>query len=1083
MNRNTAAGSEDGHGGTTTPGSSGAGAAPSDHLLSNELRAILHGTQEATGHEFFQSLVQFIAQNLDMKIALVGEMEDPVRRIVRTVAYWCNGELAENFEYDLAGTPCNRVVGREPCCYPSGVAKLFPDDAWLQEHRIECYLGIPLFDSAGQPLGLFSVLGDRPLANANEVLAVMGVFAPRASAELERLRTEAAYRESQRTLSTLMSNLPGMAYRCRNERDWRMEFVSEGCRELTGYSSSDLQDNRRISYADVIIPEDREQVWNGVQAGLEQRKPFELLYRIKTADGSLKWVWEQGRGVYAANGDVVAVEGFVTDITDQKKARTALLESRQMLQLVLDAIPVRVFWKDRESVYLGCNRRFATDAGLESPEQIVGRNDLELHWREEAERYRGDDREVIESGVPKINYEEPQTSPEGTKLWLRTSKIPLRNPQDEIIGVLGCYEDITERKLEHEALRESEERFRSAFGHANTGNSMVDQELKFLQVNRFLCDMLGYTEAELLSMSVADVTLPEDLESTRHLVGRMMDGELSSAELDKRYLHKSGRIVWGHVNVSLVRNREGLPLHLLAQIQDITEHKQAEASAASERRFSESLIETAPAFIVGIDLGGNTSFMNQAMLKATGYELNDVIGCNYGAMFLTDDEREGVEAVFKTLLTGKSATHTENHILTRDGRELLVAWHGNAIYDPDGNVTAMYGMGEDITTRRRLEEQLRQSQKMESVGTLAGGIAHDFNNLLTVILGNVSYVLGKIDDDSPIRQSLQDVEKAGERAGALIQRILAFSRKTVLQIRPTDLQKCIDETVALLRRSIDPKIQIRVRSHPGLGSIRADQNQMNQVIMNLCLNARDAMPDGGPLTIEARNKSLTRRETQNNKDAREGEFVEMIVTDAGCGMDSKTQSRIFEPFFTTKEGGEGTGLGLAMVYGIVSQHDGWIKVRSVAGRGTSFHLFFPRDHSVSPAPPAEEPADSPRGTETVLLVDDEALVLEMSTRVLTGCGYQVLVASDGDEAVKVYRKNRDRIDLVILDFTLPKKHGFEVLDAIREINPEARIIFCTGQGVRMQQLSRGRSFSKIPMINKPVTAERLAQVVRRTLDA
>ncbi len=174
---------------------------------------------------------------------------------------------------------------------------------------------------------------------------------------------------------------------------------------------------------------------------------------------------------------------------------------------------------------------------------------------------------------------------------------------------------------------------------------------------------------------------------------------------------------------------------------------------------------------------------------------------------------------------------------------------------------------------------------------------------------------------------------------------------------------------------------------------------------------------------------------------------------------------------------------MAMVYGIVSQHEGWLKVRSVVGKGTTFRLFFPRDHSVSPAPPAEEPADSPRGTETVLLVDDEALVLEMTRRVLTGCGYQVLVASDGDEAVKVYRKNRDRIDLVILDFTLPKKHGFEVLDAIREMNPEARIIFCTGQGVRMQQLSRGRSFSKIPMINKPVTAEKLAHEVRRALDA
>lgn len=391
----------------------------------------------------------------------------------------------------------------------------------------------------------------------------------------ERKLAEDALSESRRELETLFSNLPGMAYRCSNDPEWTMAFVSKGCVQLTGYTPEDLINNSTISFGNVIHQDDRWIVWQTVQTAIEKKEPFKLTYRIVTASGEEKWVWEQGQGVFI-DDKLIALEGFITDITERKRAEESQKEISQMLKNVLDTIPARVFWKNRKIEFMGCNRLLAEDIGVSSPEEIVGKTDYDISSRERAEAYRADDLEVIESGQPKLGFYERVKTARGVDMWVRTNKIPLRDISGNIIGVLGSYEDITEHKLAEESMAASEARFRAVFEQSPVGIALVEPiTLQFQQVNSAFCEMMKRSEEELLSLTVSKITCPEELPRDIKNLEQIASGRDRSMSWDKRYCLPDGSAFTGRVTVVPIRHN-GDVAYFLALVEDITEQMRLE---------------------------------------------------------------------------------------------------------------------------------------------------------------------------------------------------------------------------------------------------------------------------------------------------------------------------------------------------------------------------------------------------------------------------------------------------------------------------------------------------------------------------
>jgi PAS domain S-box-containing protein len=516
------------------------------------------------------------------------------------------------------------------------------------------------------------------------------------------------------------------------------------------------------------------------------------------------------------------------------------------------------------------------------------------------------------------------------------------------------------------------------------------------------------------------------------------------------------------------------PQELIAHLRAMLRIHQAEEETRAVARQWQATFDAMSDGVALLDQEGTVLRCNRALERLAGRPAAQIVGRPWLDMVAGLPGFDGT--VFRRMLaTGR-----------RETAELPVGerWF-QVVADPmwdeaHGHSGAIYILS-DVTERRRLEEQLRQAQKLQAVGQLAGGIAHDFNNLLAAILGNVALLLEGGPHLPPKNELLRTVEKAALRAADLTRQLLGFSRQNILWLKPLSLNEAVAEVVDILHRTIDPRITVEVRPGPDLWRVRADANQVNQVLLNLCLNARDAMPEGGHLLLETQNVTLDADAARRHVDAAVGEFVRLRVRDTGHGIPEEIRARIFEPFFTTKGPGQGTGLGLAMVFGIVKQHQGWVECASTVGQATTFDVYLPRCADELPAPPA--PAASPgqtTGTETILLVDDEAMIRDVGRLVLQKAGYRVLMAADGRQAVDLYRREHARIDLVILDLTMPHLSGRDTLRELVAINPRVRALVTSGYSAE-DKLPIGVT-GVAGFIPKPYRLDELLQVVRTVLD-
>ncbi len=605
------------------------------------------------------------------------------------------------------------------------------------------------------------------------------------------------------------------------------------------------------------------------------------------------------------------------------------------------------------------------------------------------------------------------------------------------------------------ALRESEAKYRELVESANSVILRMDLEGRVSFLNTFGRRFFGYAQDDILGRNVVGTIVPERDTAGQDL-GAMIRQIIASPETfrqnENENQRRDGSRVWISWTNRAIRDADDQVTGVLCIGNDITDRKRAEDDAKKERAFALSLINASPIYIVAIDAQGKTLLMNPAMREALGYTREEVESTDYLARFVPDEEREKLSTVFEQILAGTGGADIENHVLTRAGERRLVDWHDRLVSKDDGSPDFFFGVGLDITEKRRAEAEqracearLQHTQNLELIGRLASGIAHDFNNLLAGILG---YAQLLEDSDLPkekLAAYSAKIQEASRRGAELVQQLLSFSRKREPSKTLVDVHRILSDTTHLLAHSIDRRIDVRLHLDASSATVVGDAQELQSALLNLGANARDAMPDGGELTYASRDTFLTEALcTELSLDVHPGHYLEVTVRDTGEGMDAETIAHLFEPFFTTKTPGKGTGLGLAAVQSCIQAHGGTIKVDSEPGQGSRFRLYLPASDSETREATQNGSIPLETGEGTILVADDEAFVREVLQGILTGCGYRVVLTSNGEEAVAHYQEHADEIDLVILDMIMPGRNGLETYHALRAIDPGVKALIASG---------------------------------------
>jgi two-component system cell cycle sensor histidine kinase/response regulator CckA len=659
---------------------------------------------------------------------------------------------------------------------------------------------------------------------------------------------------------------------------------------------------------------------------------------------------------------------------------------------------------------------------------------------------------------------------DGTSVPVSLTVSPIRDRSGRVIGASGVAHDITVRHRALAALAESEAKHRSTFNDAPVGMTQTALDGRILRINRRMETMLGYSNEELEGTPFAAFTHPDDVEDNSIGQARLLDGKIEHYRTEKRYRRKDGSFLWVHVTVSVHRHQDGTPAYFIAVVEDISQRKLAEAELDHIFNLSPDMIGTA-----GFD--GRFTRVNAAFRQVLGYDDATFMASPFISFVHPEDRASTLEAM-QQLAMGQSVFGFTNRYRTADGSYRWLEWHSKA----DPSTKLIYTVARDQSGRRLLEEQLRQAQKMEAVGRLAGGIAHDFNNLLTAIIGFSEMALSEMREGDSLRQDIEQILNAGQSAAALTKQLLAFSRKQILHPQVLDLPAVIRGMHSLLQRLIGEDVTLDLASSGEVPRIFADRGQLEQVVMNLAVNARDAMPSGGTLRVGVDAVVLDEGFVARHPGSTAGPHVRLTVSDTGVGMGPEVLAHLFEPFFTTKEKGKGTGLGLATVYGIVKQSAGYIAVESVPGQGTSFRIHFPCAPADSATEPVRQPVpQSVAGRETILVVEDQEEVRAVVRNALQAHGYTVIEAPDGPSALALLPGLPQRVDLLLTDVVMPHMSGRELAERTRQLHGKLRVLYMSGYTddaiVRHGVVAAG-----IDLLPKPFAVTQLLTRIREVLD-
>jgi PAS domain S-box-containing protein len=687
-------------------------------------------------------------------------------------------------------------------------------------------------------------------------------------------------------------------------------------------------------------------------------------------------------------------------------------------------------------------------------------------------------RELLETILPQHttleNYEvEHDFATIGRRIMLLNARQLQRAWGKERI-ILLAIEDITDRKHLEELLTESEMRYRRIFETASDGIVLLEKrEGHIIHANPAAEKMLGYSEEEYVGKMLEDIGVSIDMSDFPAIMQTLnRNGIINYDDVEAKT--KSGHLI--NTDIYMVNRAK------LAQcnIRDVTEKKRADEKLKEEKAFIENALNTLKDIFFVLDLEGIFLRWNKAMTDVSGYIDSEIALMQPVDLFRNDDIERVSRAIRETVK--EDSSWVDAMLVTRDGRQIPYEIKTSLLRDHVGNVIGIGGVGRDLTEHNKLEAQLLQSQKMEAVGTMAGGIAHDFNNMLSVVMGYGCLVMNKLEAGSPLKEHINQVLIAADKAANLTKRLLVFSRKELVEVKSINLNVLIRDLHKMLVRIITENIDFNLDLADLPLIVLADAGQIEQVLINLAANARDAMQEGGRLTISTRLEEMDDQYVASCGYGKPGRYALIEVTDTGHGMDAETRGKIFEPFFTTKGIGEGTGLGLAISYAIIKRHDGFINVYSKSGQGTAFKIFLPLgEEAASPAGKMEADVPVKGGNETVLVAEDDASLRELTRIVLESFGYSVISAEDGEDATTKFMENKERISLVLLDVILPKKNGKEVSEAIRKISPRINILFTSGYTMDVFKTKEWTE-SGFDFIVKPSRPTELLKKVREILD-
>ncbi|VVB87536.1 Chemotaxis protein CheY [uncultured archaeon] len=937
---------------------------------------------------------------------------------------------------------------------------------------------------------------------------------PALGVSIQRILAEEAVHESEQRWATTLASIGDAVIS--TDVEGRITFMNAEAEALTGWTLAEALTKPITEVFNIINEYTCREADNPVTKVLQEGTVVGLANHtiLVRKDGTEVPIDDSGAPIRDGDGKTMGVVLVFRDITERKRAEEALQESEQKYRNLFDNAGDAIITIDLDSRVTSWNQSAERIFGWIAGEAIGRKLDELIVPRDMQAEFKRNVRDSIEgkniTGIATVRQRK-----DGSRVDVGITISAIISAEGEIIGLSGIFRDITELKRAEEALKEAHQRLNLHVD--NSPLAVVEWDGDF-HVTRWAGEaqkVFGWAAEEVLGKRIDELpwVYQEDLPGVNQVMADMLSGKRPSNVNKNRNVCKDGTIIHCEWYNTAIQDASGRLVSVLSQVLDVTERKQAEEALRkshdeleirvqertaelkeanieleteiAERRRAEELIREQAALLdkaqdaIGVrDLEHRLIYWNKGAQRLYGWTAEEIIGKNADELLYKEQSSRLIEA--KKSVIEKGEWTGELHQITKDGEEIIVESRWTLVHDDEGRPESILIINTDITEKKRLESHLLRAQRMESIGTLAGGIAHDLNNMLTPMMLSLQMLKGKLKDEQSQRL-LTILEQNSQRSADLIKQVLSFARGVEGERNPLQAKHIITEIEKISKETFPRNIDIRIDIPKDLSTISGDATQLHQVIMNLCVNARDAMPDGGILNISAKNFFIDENYSRMHTEAKIGSYVIVEVSDTGTGVPPKILDRIFEPFFTTKEFGKGTGLGLSTALAIVKSHGGFINVYSEVGKGTTFGVYLPAIKTEIQSIDEKQPELLIGRGEFVLVAEDEDSVREVTISTLEKNGYRVLTASDGVEAISSYAQNMNNIKVILMDMMMPIMDGHASIRAIRRINSEVKIIAVSGLAEKDKLKNVANNTDAF--LPKPYTAERLLKTIHEVLSA